>query len=216
MTTRVVLVDDHDLIRGGLRRAFDADEEFEVVGEAASVGEACTLLQRIAADVCVVDIGLPDRSGIELVSWLRGRDDKVGIVVLTMYDGDAHLFAALEAGASGFVTKSAPATDVIAAARHAAASPTSFAASDLAGAMRRRMSGDPLKLSNREQEVLVLLKEGLPVSAIARRLYISQSTAKTHISKIYEKLGASNRTQAVMEAIRRGLVSADDSQVASQ
>ncbi len=124
-----------------------------------------------------------------------------------MYAGDEQLFGALEAGASAFVSKDSPSEDVLAAARHASVSPRSFAAADLAGAMQRRLSPSGPQLSNRETEVLHLLAEGLGVAGIARRLYVSESTAKTHISKIYEKLGAANRAQAIMLAIRSGLLS---------
>ena len=124
----------------------------------------------------------------------------MGIVVLTMYAGDDQLFGALEAGASAFVPKDAPAEDVIAAARHAAVSPRAFTATDLAGAMQRRLSPSGPQLSPREREVLGLLADGLGVAAISKQLYISESTTKTHISKVYEKLGAANRAQALMTA----------------
>jgi DNA-binding NarL/FixJ family response regulator len=124
-----------------------------------------------------------------------------------MYAGDEQLFAALEAGASAFVAKDAPAEDVIAAARHAAASPTAFTAANLADAMRRRMTPSGPQLSPREKEVLQLLADGLAVAQIAKTLYISESTAKTHISKLYDKLGAGNRAQALMTAMRLGFIS---------
>ena len=155
----------------------------------------------------MTDIRLPDGTGLDLVRTLRESDGEVGIVVLTMYAGDEQLFGALEAGASAFVAKDAPADDVVAAARHATVSPRSFTAADLADAMRRKMSPSGPQLSPRETEVLGLLAEGLGVSAIARQLFVSESTAKTHISKIYEKLGAANRAQAIMIAIRSGLLS---------
>jgi DNA-binding NarL/FixJ family response regulator len=204
--TTVLLVDDHDLIRQGLRRAFERDEEFDVVGEAGSVAEARARARERCPDVLVVDVRLPDGNGLDLVRTVRDDHPDAGIVVLTMYAGDEQLFAALDSGASAFVPKDAPAADVVAAARHAAAAPRTFAAEDLAGAMRRRMSPTTPQISPREQEVLQLLADGLGVSAISRRLYISDSTTKTHISKLYEKLGAANRAQAIMIAIRLGLL----------
>ena len=204
--TTVLLVDDHDLIRQGLRRAFERDEEFDVVGEAGSVAEARARARERCPDVLVVDVRLPDGNGLDLVRTVRDDYPDAGIVVLTMYAGDEQLFAALDSGASAFVPKDAPAADVVAAARHAAAAPRTFAAEDLAGAMRRRMSPTGPQISPREQEVLQLLADGLGVSAISRRLYISDSTTKTHISKLYEKLGAANRAQAIMIAIRLGLL----------
>ena len=205
--TTVLLVDDHDLIRQGLSRAFERQGDFEVVGQAASVAEGEDLAKTLGPDVVVTDVRLPDGTGLDLVRTLRLTNDQIGLVVLTMYAGDEQLFAALEAGASAFVAKDSPADDVIAAARHASVSPRSFTAANLADAMRRKMSPTGPQLSPRETEVLRLLAEGLGVTAIARQLFVSESTAKTHISKIYEKLGAANRAQAIMNAIRAGLLS---------
>ena len=202
----VVLVDDHDLIRQGLARAFERSGDFNVVGEAGSVTEAQAVLESQRPDVVVTDVRLPDGTGLDLVRAIRAGDPDMGIVVLTMYAGDEQLFAALEAGASAFVAKDAPADDVVAAARHAMVSPRSFSSANLADAMRRRMSPQGPQLSPRETEVLRLLSEGQGVAAIARTLFVSESTAKTHISKIYEKLGAANRAQAIMNAIRAGLL----------
>lgn len=209
--TTVLLVDDHDLIRQGLRRAFERAEDFDVVGEAGSLEQGRALADERRPDVLVVDVRLPDGSGLDLVRTVREAGSDVGIVVLTMYAGDEQLFAALDAGASAFVAKDAPASDVVAAARHAAATPGSFTAADLASAMRRRISPAGPQVSPREKEVLTLLADGLGVAAISKKLYISESTTKTHISKLYEKLGAANRAQAIMTAIRAGLLSSSDS-----
>lgn len=205
----VVLVDDHDLIRQGLARAFERHADFTVLGEAGTVAEGRAVVQELKPTVVVTDVRLPDGTGLDLVRALRQQDEEIGIVVLTMYAGDEQLFEALEAGASAFVAKDAPADDVVAAARHATVSPRSFTAANLADAMRRRMSPSGPQLSPREAEVLKLLADGLGVAAIARQLFVSESTAKTHISKIYEKLGAANRAQAIMNAIRAGLLTDD-------
>ena len=158
------------------------------------------------------DVRLPDGSGIEAAGKARAQFPDLGIVVLTMYAGDEQLFEALEAGASAFVPKNAPAEDVVAAARHAASSPRSFTANDLAEAMKRRMSPSGPQLSPREREVLQLLADGLGVAQISRKLYISESTTKTHISKLYEKLGAGNRAQALMSALKLGLLKQSEDQ----
>jgi DNA-binding NarL/FixJ family response regulator len=205
----VLLVDDHDLIRQGLSRAFERQADFTVAGEAGSVAEAATLAGTLKPDVVVTDVRLPDGTGLDLVRQLRQASPDMGLVVLTMYAGDEQLFAALEAGASAFVAKDAPADDVVAAARHSLVAPRSFTAANLADAMRRKMEPSEPQLSPREREVLGLLAEGLGVAAIARKLYVSESTAKTHISKIYEKLGAANRAQAIMTAVRSGLISGE-------
>ena len=118
---RVLLVDDHDLIRQGLRRAFERENDMSVIGEAASVSEALAAASHFDPDVMVVDVRLPDGSGLDVVKQVRASHPSMGIVVLTMYAGDDQLFGALEAGASAFVAKDAPADEVVMAARHAAA-----------------------------------------------------------------------------------------------
>jgi DNA-binding NarL/FixJ family response regulator len=206
MMPTVLLVDDHELIRQGLRRAFERTDDFEVVAEAGTVADALARAAAHAPDVAVLDMRLPDGSGLDIARTLRSRSPLMGIVMLTMYAGDEQLFGALDAGASAFVPKDAPADDVVAAARHAATAPRSFVAPDLAGAMQRRMSPTRPQLTSRERDVLTLLAEGLGVAQISHKLYISESTTKTHISKLYGKLGAGNRAQAIMAAIRLGLV----------
>lgn len=208
MPITVLLVDDHALILQGLRRAFEGTD-LEVVGEAGSVSEAQAMVRAHEPMVAIVDVNLGDGSGLELCRQLRSLHPAMGLVVLTMYDEDTHLFGALDAGASAFVLKSAPADDVAAAARRAAAAPTSFSANDLGAALRRRTQKSAVQLTRRENEILQLLGEGLSVAQVAGQLFISQSTAKTHMSKLYDKLGASNRTQAVMAAVRLGLLSAE-------
>ena len=205
----VLLVDDHALIRQGLRRAFEQTDDLVVVAEAGSLAEALALERAHNPDVAVVDVNLGDGNGIEFVKTMRQRRPEMGLVVLTMYDGDEHVFASLEAGASAFVLKGAPSEDVVSAARQAASAPTAFTAQDLAGAMRRRMQTPQVQLTPRETEILQLLGKGCSVAQIAGELYISQSTAKTHMSKLYDKLGAANRTQAVMAAVRLGLLSTE-------
>jgi DNA-binding NarL/FixJ family response regulator len=209
MATTVLLVDDHELIRHGLRRAFERDPDFTVVGEAGSVAEALAVIRSTEPEVVIMDVRLPDGNGLDAVKKLRAAGETMGIVILTMYAGDEQLFGALEAGASSFVNKDAPAEEVLAAARHAATSPGSFSADGLADAMKRKMAPSGPALSPREREVLKLLADGLAVSGIAKTLFISESTTKTHISKLYEKLGAANRAQALMTALRLGLISSD-------
>jgi DNA-binding NarL/FixJ family response regulator len=180
--TRVLLVDDHELIREGLVRAFERSEDFEVAGQAASRSEALGMFANLLPDVVVTDVRLPDGTGLDVVREIRSQGHDTGVVVLTMYAGDEQLFAALEAGASAFVAKDAPSDEVVAAARHALVSPRSFAAADLAGAMRRRMTPTGPQLTRREAEVLSLLARGFSVSAIGRAIFVSDSTAKTNIS----------------------------------
>ena len=203
---RLVLVDDHELIRTGLAGAFSRAGGFEVVGQAGSVAEALEVARATQPDVVVTDLRLPDGSGLDIVRALRAERPDLALVVLTMDAGDDRLFAAMDAGASGFVGKHMPSEDVVTAARHALVAPTTFTASGLVEAMLRRRNAPGPRLTEREAEVLALLAEGLGVAQIAQSLYVAESTAKAHISKIYEKLGAANRAQALMAALRLGLL----------
>jgi len=124
-----------------------------------------------------------------------------------MHSGDDQIFAAMEAGASGFVGKDAPAGEVVRAVRHAVVAPASFVCAGLMSAMMRRAAGESTRLTEREHQVLVLLADGLGAAQIASRLYLSESTAKSHITRIYQKLGAQNRAQALVTAMRIGLLS---------
>ncbi len=206
--TTVLLIDDHELIRQGLAGAFAQADGFEVAGQAGSVAEGIALAREVDPDVVVTDVRLPDGSGLDVVRALRKENRTVGLVVLTMYAGDEQLFAAMDAGASGFVGKDAPTSSVVGAARQAVVAPLTFTCTGLAEAMVRRMSsGGAPRLSDRERQVLELLAEGLGVNAIAGRLYLSESTAKSHIGRIYDKLGAANRAQALVTAMRLGLIS---------
>jgi DNA-binding NarL/FixJ family response regulator len=211
MAISVLLVDDHELIRQGLRRAFERDGDFVVVGEAGTLADARRLIGLSDPDVVILDVRLPDGNGLQACREIRAADDELGIVVLTMYAGDDTLFEALDAGASAFVPKNSPSEDVVAAARHAASAPRAFTAADLNEAMKRKLSPSGPQLSPREAEVLGLLADGLGVAQISKKLFISESTTKTHISKLYEKLGAGNRAQALMTALKLGLLKREES-----
>jgi DNA-binding NarL/FixJ family response regulator len=202
----VLVIDDHELIRNGLVGAFDRADGFTVIGQAGTVADALVCAREVKPDVVVTDLQLPDGSGLEVVRTIRAERPDAGLVVLTMYAGDEQLFAAMDAGASAFVGKDSPSGEVVAAARQAAVAPRTFTASGLPEALMRRMSGGTPRLSDRERQVLELLAEGHGVSAIAGKLYVSESTAKSHIAKVYEKLGAANRAQALVAAMRAGIL----------
>ena len=204
--TTVVLVDDHELIRHGLVGAFTRSGDFQVVGQAGTVADALAVVRKTQPDVIVTDVRLPDGSGLDIVRDQRKARPGVGLVVLTMYAGDDQIFAAMDAGASAFVGKDAPATEVIGAAKQAAIAPRTFACVGLGEAMMRKMNSTVPRLSDREHQILALLAEGFGVTAISGKLYISDSTTKSHIAKIYEKLGAANRAQALVTAMRMGLI----------
>jgi DNA-binding NarL/FixJ family response regulator len=204
---RVLIVDDHELIREGLVGAFTREDATDVVGAVGTVEEAVAMYDAQHPDVIVTDLQLQDGTGLDIIRQVRHRDEKIGLVVVTMHSGDDQIFAAMEAGASAFVGKDAPSAEVVRAARHAAVSPRSFLCTGLAGAMMRRMSAESTRLSAREHDVLLLLADGANAAAIGQQLYMSESTVKSHIARIYQKLGASNRAQALVTAMRIGLLS---------
>ena len=206
-TISILLVDDHELIRSGLGAVLDLEPDMDVVGTASSVAEAITAYDRLQPMVVVADLQLQDGTGLDIVRTIRKKSDTTGLIVLTMHSGDDQIFAAMQAGASGFVGKDAPATEVIKAARHASVSPKAFVCAGLVGAMMRRRSGEVTALTEREHDVLLLLAEGLNAAAIGAKLYLSESTTKSHIARIYQKLGAANRAQALVTAMRIGLLS---------
>ena len=169
------------------------------------IGSIGALLMAIGGVAWMRSLG--DGTGLDIVRALRRDHEDVGLIVLTMHSGDDQIFAAMEAGASGFVGKDAPSPEVVKAARHASVSPRSFICSGLVGAMMRRGAAESTRLTDREHEVLVLLADGLGAAQIGAQLYMSESTAKSHIARIYQKLGAANRAQALVTAMRIGLLS---------
>ena len=208
MEVKVVVVDGHALTRFGLRMLAASSTDLEVVAEASTAAEAPSVIAEFAPNVVTVAVGLPDGNGLRLARELRDRHPVLGIVVLTSHGEDDVLFRALETGASAFVGKSAPVEEILCAIRHASVAALSFTATGLATAMARRRTAH-LTLSPREREVLHLLGQGVSIPTIARTLFVSPSTAKTYVSRLYEKLGVSNRAQALMTALRIGLIHSD-------
>jgi len=210
MTIRLAIVDGHTLTRYGLRQLAAQQDDMEVVCECGSIEQATAMIAESAPDVVTMDATLPDGDGMRLARDLRDCHADLGIVMLTSRGEDDVLFRALETGASAYVAKTAGLDEVLAAIRHAAVAASSFTATGLATAIgRRRSLRQRLALSPREAEVLRLLVDGKSVPAIAVAMYISQSTAKTYVARLYDKLGAANRAQALMTAVRHGLIGYD-------
>jgi DNA-binding NarL/FixJ family response regulator len=206
MATTVLLVDDHELIRQGLARAFERTEGLEVVAQAATVSEALAAYAAHRPDAVVTDLQLPDGSGLDIVRAVRLDSDVVGLVLLTMHTADAQVFAAMEAGASAFLGKETRGEEVARIVAHAVVAPRSFVAPGLTGSLLRRGAAAATRLTPRELAILRLVAEGLGTSDIAGRLYLGESTVKTHLNRIFRKLGVSNRTQALAEANKLGLL----------
>jgi len=207
MPIRLAIVDGQTLTRYGLRTLVVQHSDIEIVAECQSAADAPAMIAAAQPDVVTVDVALPDGDGLRLAQQLRGRHADLGIVMLVSRQDDDVLFRALETRLSAFVSKTAPLAEVLCAIRHAAVAPLSFTASDLAMAVERRRSmKDRLTLSPRETQVLRLLHDGLSTPAIASQMFISVSTAKTYVGRVYEKLGATSRAQALMSALHYGLI----------
>lgn len=204
MSLRVLVIDDHALIREGLRRLISRDDSIHVVGEAASKREALAQISHHDPDVIVVDLHLPDGSGLDVIAWARSASQKLGIVVLTMSNMPEHIRASMQSGASAHVDKSAPISEVLQAIRESADKPLSFTARRMTEAIiaKNRAIG----LTPRELEILEKLPTGDTVQEIAAQLFVTESTVKTHLSAVYKKLGATNRVQAINAARKLGLL----------
>jgi DNA-binding NarL/FixJ family response regulator len=196
---KVLIVDDHAVVRHGLKSALQS-HGYLTVAEAGSINEAQAFMAQTNPDAIIVDINLPDGSGFDLVAWARRVSPKIAIVILTLNDGKDYVRAAKSAGANAFIVKSAPLSDLIAALDFALSSPTSFSSKHITP------SGVDSGLSAREIDVLQSISHGLSNTAIATNLYISVSTVKTHVSSILRKLDADNRVQALAIARERGLL----------
>ena len=204
MTTRVFLVDDHEIVRRGLVDLLGSVPDLEVVGEAASVGEAMARIPGSGADVAVLDVRLPDGNGVELCRDLRAALPELRCLMLTSYSDDEALFDAIMAGASGFVLKQILGTDLVAAVRTVGEGGSlldSRATSALMNRIRSARRDDPLtQLSEQERAVFDLIGEGLTNREIAERLFLAEKTIKNYVSRLLSKLGMQRRTQAAVLA----------------
>jgi DNA-binding NarL/FixJ family response regulator len=208
MSARVLVVESHPVTRWGLGRLIAEQDDLEVVAETGSAQEAVSLAAALLPDVVVIGLKSPEAHGLPLARLLRERFDDLGLVILTAAEDDDVLLQAFETGVSAYVAKTAPVAEFVGAVRHAAVAAASFSAAGLAAALRRqRQAAAGCELSAREREVLHHLVAGRSVPSLAGQLHISPSTAKTYVSRVYEKLGARNRAEAVMAAVRLGLVS---------
>lgn len=211
--TRVLLVDDEELIRTGLQMILDAEDDIEVVGSAADGIDAVKAVRRLDPDVVLMDIRMPRMDGLEATRQIIAAAPGCRVVILTTFDADEHVYDALEAGASGFLLKDAAASQLVHAVRVAVTGNALLAPSVtrrlIAEFTRSRPRKDlplPGTLTAREWEVLGLLAEGLSNAEIAERLVIGDSTVKTHVARVLVKLGVRDRMQAVVLAYRSGLV----------
>jgi DNA-binding NarL/FixJ family response regulator len=200
---KLLIVDDHQIVREGIANIAKR-EGIEVVGEAGNKEEAIALIAATTPDVVTVDLSLPDGSGLEIVRFARRNDQKIGIVVISILDDDSNLIASMNAGASGFVSKTAGLEDILSAIFSARRSPLSFISKGLIRAVDSRVLRGTL--TTREIEILSKLSSGLKGDELAKELFITESTLKTHLGSIYRKLQVRNRSGAVSEGKKRGLI----------
>jgi two-component system response regulator DegU len=212
MMTTVVIVDDHPIVRAGMRAILESAEDVNVVGEGANGAGAVRLVQQLQPDVLVLDVQLPDLNGLEVTRHLRSQACKTAVLILTVHDDAETIFGLLESGAVGYVLKDEALETLVGAVRAAARGESWFSPSVASQVMRRAVghpraepSELPCPLTMREVEMLRLLARGLDNTAIARELVITKRTVQNHISNIYRKLGVATRTEAMLYAIRRGL-----------
>jgi DNA-binding NarL/FixJ family response regulator len=212
VTIRLLVADDHPVVRDGLRGVFEGDPDFEVAGEAADGAEAVDRATALGVDVVLMDLRMPRMGGVEAIRLLRERAPGIRVLVLTTYDSDADVLPAIEAGATGYLLKDSPRDELVRAVRaahlgQAVLAPT--VAQKLIGHVRAPAPrpAPPDALTDRELEVLRLVADGTTNKEAARRLFISEATVKTHLLHLYAKLGVRDRAAAVAAAYKSGLLS---------
>lgn len=203
---RVLLVDDHPVVRAGLRALIDGLDDVDVVGEAHDLASAERVAVLDRPDVVLMDLNLGDGpGGAEVTARLRALPDAPEVLVLTTYDTESDILRALDAGAKGYLLKDAPADELFAAIRATARGETVLASSVAALLVRRASSPGPV-VTDREVEVLELLAQGLGNKEMARELFVSEATVKSHLSHVYAKLGVDTRAGAVAAAIEKRII----------
>jgi DNA-binding NarL/FixJ family response regulator len=208
---RVLLADDHVIVRAGIRQFLEQTSDIQVVAEASNGKEACELIEQIKPDVAVLDIQMPLMSGIEVTRWIRSNHLSIGILVLTAYDEEPYVQAVLQAGSNGYVLKTAEPQEIIEGVRDVFHGKSVLDVT-LAQKLIAKLSGktetqliEPL--TDRELQILTLTAKGFTNKAIGKQLGISDRTVQNHLANIFQKLNAESRTEAVMRAVSLGLIS---------
>ena len=210
---RVILADDHTLVRQGIRQFLEETDDIAVVAEASNGEDAVRLAEQHQPDVAVLDVQMPVLNGIEATRQIKSRVPSVRVLILTAYDEDPYVFALLQAGADGYILKSADADDLLRAVRGVHSGESVLSPEVTERVVRRLRKGSPAQaaeqvepLTAREIDVLRLAAQGLTNRAIGRELGISDRTVQGHLANIYGKLNAASRTEAVTEALKRGWI----------
>lgn len=215
---RVLLADDHAVVRAGIRQFLEHAPDIEVTAEADDGQMACDLLQTTSVDVAVLDIQMPHLTGIEVTRWIKAQNLPAGVLILTSYDDDPYILAVLQAGASGYVLKTASPADLIQAVHDVYEGKIAFGPTIAQKVVAKALNPTPAgifsaefePLTEREQEVLQLASQGYTNKAIGVQLGISDRTVQGHLAKIYAKLSAGSRTEAVMRGVELGLITLTD------
>ncbi len=203
---RLLIVDDHPVVRDGLASMLAREPEFEVVGSAADGAEAVRLAVTLRPDVILMDLRMPGVDGVSAIRELAGFETGARVLVLTTYDTDSHVLPAIEAGATGYLLKDAPRDELLRAVRATARGEAVLAPSAAALLMNRVRRPAPAPLSPREVEVLELVAAGATNREAAAKLFLTEATIKSHLLNIYAKFGVNDRAAAVTEAFNRGLL----------
>ena len=203
---RVLIVDDHPVVRDGLRGILTSDPEFDVVGEAADGAEALAGARAAHPDVILMDLRMPGVGGVAAIRSLAEADIPARVLVLTTYDSDSDVVPALEAGATGYLLKDSPRDVLVRAIRSAARGEAVLAPSVASRLVSQLRAPEQATLSDRELEVLRLVAQGETNRGVAARLFVSEATVKTHLLHIYTKLDVNDRAAAVAAAYERGLI----------
>jgi DNA-binding NarL/FixJ family response regulator len=219
---RVIIAEDHAVVREGTRQLLEREPDLEVVGEAADGAEAVALVERLRPDVAIMDISMPVMTGIEATQRIKASHPNTAVLILTAYDDDQYVFALLEAGAAGYLLKDVPSAEVVRAVRAVhAGEPVLHPA--IARKVLGRFAGPPGQtrsahighggealLTDREQEALRLAACGLSNAEISARMYLSIRTVQVHLTHIFHKLGVGSRTEAVIAGLKSGLLKLED------
>lgn len=219
---RIIIAEDHAVVREGTRQLLEREPDLEVVGEAADGAQAVALVERLNPDVAIMDISMPIMTGIEATQRIKASHPNTAVLILTAYDDDQYVFALLEAGAAGYLLKDVPSAEVVRAVRAVhAGEPVLHPA--IARKVLARFAAPPgqtqaahighggeASLTDREQEVLRLAACGLSNAEISSRLYLSIRTVQVHLTHIFNKLGVGSRTEAVIAGLKSGLLKLED------
>jgi DNA-binding NarL/FixJ family response regulator len=203
---RVLIADDHPVVRAGLRDMLSAQPDLDVVAEAVNGAEAVSLVDRLRPRVVLMDLRMPEVDGVTAIARIKGEHPEVQVLVLTTYDSDADILPAVEVGATGYLLKDAPREELFQAIRAAAQGKPVLTSSVAARLMERMRNPNVEALTNREIEVLKLVARGANNRQIAGQLYITEATVKSHLIRIYGKLGVEDRTSAVTKALEQGIL----------